>query len=444
MPKNKNLDEYIDRLISEFGASEDIREQRAGIAERLGLEQNEIAVRKDVLVTKMAQEGLLAEVHVGRMRFIRQLNEDDLGLNPDNPDHKEFLSRYISLGNKYLIDNAYLITLNTLERRGRRVVEKYGFQTRWGYFVPEKNISEMKTELEKIKAEYLTMRDMILAKYDALKEETRAAYKNAARESYRLINLDRYAVAPEEYVEHFVKNIMSMFPTKEEIKDSFYFILSLSFVPLTSTLLEIGAREKLIREKEKAALGAINAEKQTSLMAENYKQEAIKETYREVVETHRRDVDRFLGEVVGRIYSLVYESCSAAKQSMERNGSLSAGDILRLKSLIERVETLNFTNDEEVDNYLNQLKNITETNADRRNVDDVKTVLNDITAEANQTLLMLGCKPRQARSRTAGGDVLVEDPGPDAGPRRRRRMKPAEEVGQLELPAAPTRARRAG
>ncbi|MGB9886487.1 MAG: DUF3150 domain-containing protein [Moorellales bacterium] len=407
--------EFLDRLIRENFSGVDLEAQRRQAAERLGLDPEEVDVRKDVLVTNLCREGVLVDVHIGRTRFTRRLEEEDLGISPEDGEVREFFAEYVRLGEKYLLSLDYLRRLDKIESRARRAVERHGFRTRWGIFVPYGAWEEMKAEVEPLRAEYFAVCEEILAKYDALRAEVEEAYRAAARQAYRQMVMDRAAEPPEDFIRNFVGAVMKHFPTPEQIRGSFYFELDIGFVPLTSMLEEEEARRRLVEEKRRLVEEAVEAERavireqeRTRIMEQRYKQDRIREIHREVLESYRRGLDDFLGSVLGRIRGMIYEACAAAKENVDRTGRLGPGDVRRLKTLVERVERLNFLNDGEVERYLSELRGILDVPAEARDPAEVAELLGEIAGECRQVLALLGCEARMVRGCEADSQVELE------------------------------------
>jgi hypothetical protein len=455
--------ELLDRLIGENFAGVNLEEQRLEAAEKLGLDPESVEVRKDVLVTNLSREGVLVDLHIGRTRFTRRLDEADLGLNAEDERYREFLAEYVRLGEKHLLSLDYLRRLDRIESRARAAVEKYGFPTRWGTFVPYQNWGDMKAEVDACREEYFAVRDEILANYDALKLATEAAYREAAVQAYRHLAMDRNAKVPAEFAEMFVRAVMDHFPTPERVRASFYFDLDVGFVPLTSHLQEERARVALLEEKERlvrgrlaeeemklseerrlrearerAELAIAEEEKRARVVAARYEQDRIREIHKEALETYRRGLDGFLADTLGRLRGMVYEACAAVRDHVERAGALGAGDVRRLKTLVERLERLNFTRDAEVEGYLAELRAVLDTPAERRNPEEVKAVLAEIAAQSRQVLALLGCEPRAVRS--AAIEVAgVEVPQAVVA----RKPRPQAQQAALAFGEVPVRRRRA-
>lgn len=419
----KLLDELLARLEAECGAGIQIEKQREEVAARLNLDPDDVDVRKDILVTTLSREGVLVEIHIGRTRFICSLDEDDLGLKPEDEEHKKFLQEYVRLGNKYLLNNKYVCRLDTLERQGRRTPEKYGFRTKWGVFVPYQNFPVMREELEKIRGEYFATQYEILERYTELREETRLAYEKAAVETYRTLQKDRYADVPEEFIRTFVNGIMALFPDKATIATTFYFDMEVGFIPLTTMLQE-----------EQYRMDQLQAAEQLALQQEKLDQ--IRAIHRETLDSYRRGLNDFLQNVIGRVYGMVYEAVEAVRDSLAKRDNLHAGDIKRLRALVEKVNRLNFNNDQKVWKYLQELRDIVENEA--RNPEAVMDSLDSITAETRQTLLLLGCEPRKVRTTAKAEAEIIP-----VGSRRARKKRNADSsllLGDLgDIDSAPRR-----
>ena len=207
----RNRDQFIERLNAEFSGTEDWEAMKANVALQTGAD--DVRVQEDILATKLTQEGYLITPHVGRTRFSVKLQPKDIGLDPDNPDHKEFVENYLLLGSKLLLPTETLRELDRIDRQIRRVIEEeYGIPTCMGSFVPYKNLEPMKQKIEKLKEEYFAIRDTLVENYEAIRANTKNAYRKFAPEAYRLIGKPYYMPTDDE-VEQFVSSTMAYFPT---------------------------------------------------------------------------------------------------------------------------------------------------------------------------------------------------------------------------------------
>ena len=63
-------------------------------------------------------------------------------------------------------------------------------------------------------------------------------------------------------------------------------------------------------------------------------------------------VSDFLAEVSSSLRALVYEACTRVKESIEKNDKLLPGSAKRLVSIMEKVNSLNFYNDVQVEKMI--------------------------------------------------------------------------------------------
>lgn len=433
-----NKEDFINRVALEFGTEDYVNQQRQEAAERLGVTPDDISVKMEILATGLCQEGVLVKTHIGRTRFELKLNEKDLGLKAEEKDHQDFLKKYVDFGSKFLISKEYLNKLSSLDSSARRLVSTYGFETQWGMFVPYLNMKKLKEEFKTIKAEYFSVRDEIVLYYDDIRANTAKAYETAAAQAYKLLN--NTADEPtEDFVRKFIDVAMYSFPTQKKINDSFYMDFEISFVPLTSFVEEEKARVRLVQHREEIYKGelqtlkfadqakreSVKAALETQLMKENYKREMIEEIHRDALVSHKKQIEGFVSDVIGSVYGIVYEALTEINNSIEKNGSVGKRDITRITSLIEKLERLNFTNDNEVNEYINQLKNITDTPAVKR--EEVTQVIEEIAAQSRQVLVLLGCEQRSVRGKNDLENQKIDLSGlklPEARGNREREQQP--------------------
>jgi len=424
-------EEFLRRLAEAFGPTEDLETKRAEIAGRIGVEPGEINIVKDVLSTKLSRGGVLLRPHIRRTRFTVQLDPEDLGLRPEDPEHKEFLAHYTALGSKYLLSSEYLHKLDRIDRSMRRLVESNGFKTVYGVFVPYGLFSEVKSEMDELKTDYFAVRDEILSLYDDCRCQTEDAYRKAAGKAYQLLCMDAGATPPAEFVENFVKRVMEHFPTHDRIKGSFEIDLEVSYVPLTTFMQEQEARQRLIAEKE----SLIEEQLQLEQGELTYRARRFEEVNREAIASYKRQMDEFIADVVGQTYAIIYEAVNAVRQHCAKNGCLGAGDVKRLRAMIAKVRKLNLFESKEIAQYIQDLEGILEADSKSRDRNDVYLVLKGISADTRRVLNLLGCEPRTNRGRSSSFAEVAEIEAEPIVTRRQRRFEevPAEAGVGLEI-----------
>ena len=398
------IDLLYTRLLEEnMGDFDDVSaiEQQHEVAQRLGVDPGDVTVKKDILTTRLAREGVIVSLNIGRTRFEKLMSPEDIGINKSNdPEFAEFLASYVMMGRKRLIPVSLTGKLDGLESKARRFLKSYSFETCYGFFVPYTGYEIVKNTLNEIRQEYFAVQEEILDGYYSIRHSTETTYRDASINIYRNLMQSPHAYPDYDWQEKFVSSIMELFPSRDDIEHSFYFNINLSFVPVTVTMEEQQIRNDLLREKADLVRYHLELEHQkatektraelekqrTKIVREQDKQERIREINREVLQSYQQQMDGFVGSVVGQLRSMVYEACVSISSSMEKNGHLAGASTRRITNLVGRLKALNFMNDEEVNEQIAQLETIVNTNPEHRNTGSIMKVLDQIASSNRETL----------------------------------------------------------
>jgi len=417
----QNRDDFVERVNAEFSGVEDWEAMKDNVALQTG--GSNIRIQKDVLATRLTQEGYLITPHIGRTRFSVKLQPKDVGLDPQDPEHKEFIENYLVLGSKLLLSVETLRRLDRIDKQIRRAVEEeYGIPTCMGSFVPYKNLEPMKQRIEQLKSEYYAIRDDLIENYETIRAGTEITYRNFAPEVYRLVVRNPNYMPTGEEVEQFVNSAMAYFPTKQEISSSFYVRIDVGIVMATAFLAEQEARLRLAREREAvyqdelkllgrqlAECGRVQGERErqrilveqekakTKIMEEQAKQKAIQEAIAQARDEYLPQMEQVFADLAGSIHGLVYDALTRVTESLKTHGSLRPGDTKSLGNLAEKIRMLVFTPDPEVRQWLLKIESIIDTPTQRRDADDIQDALNSIREQAGKVILSLGRAPRTLR-----------------------------------------------
>jgi len=380
------------------------------IAEILGEDPQNIKMIEPTWI-RLLQRGVIITPHIHRWRGSCALTFDDLGLptqeksrepkaqqfqempemtlkSPEGdkksaPSNKDF-QELMNLGNKVLIPLDYIKRANALDGAIRHVLQKYGFETYWGVFIPETAYQQAKKELDVLKANYIQLAGEIYRDWDELTKELVQKYTVQAHQAYkRYVRLKSDTTYTEEmYVERFITRILQTRPSREQVRDSFRIEIGINFIPLPSLLAE---------DIEKAKLIGIETE-QSRLEIE---------MRRDVLDNARRQKDEllsgFMKDVVGKLRSTTYEAVTDVLESIRRNGNLHPRSVSQLRNLVDNIQMLNFYGDKEIDDCVNQVQSILAIPTDSRDLGDITARLRDIAIVTRSTLLNLALNPRSAR-----------------------------------------------
>jgi hypothetical protein len=250
--------------------------------------------------------------------------------------------------------------------------------------VPEEVHDDIKNGLAEIEREYRKVYDEILERYDSIRFSTYMEYRKAAVEVYRTLKKDPDCPVPEEFIDSFANRVMNHFPEKRAIADSYRFEVNLSFIPVTSTMLEMEAHM---------------AEARVKLETQQKIAEQVKETY-------RRQVKNFVSDLAVHLRTMIFEAVSAARENLLKHGNLPGPSVRSLRLIVEKVKELNFMNDCQVLQYVKELTDMLERSAEGREKGDISDLLQKIAEDNRRVLLALGHEPRAVRNR---GKIINED-----------------------------------
>lgn len=406
MKKIKRLNEIIENIGS-------VKDDIEKLACQAGISSDEIRIEKTAL--EWARNCLIVELHIGRARFERALTPADLGLDDDE------LQEYIETlypGKQLLVSGEYKELykhLDRIESRARRLLDRYGVKTEFGYAVSciKKNgISPFERMIEKInelETEYRITYERLVEKLDEIRAATEQLLYNASEKIYQSINRDKTALPDEEFKRKFVQKAMSSFPSRAHVESMYAFKLIPKFVPI------LQARHELDGVKH-AAL---------SLRSEIV--ESIRAGYREQIET-------FITDVLAHLRQVIYESVSLSLETLRKTGTLPGATVVGLRKMIEQVKQLNFAEDQAVLEQVEKLEKMLDKSTERDS-GEVALLLEQLKQENRRFLLALGYKPRVVRSR-AGQKI---SPGKETVTRKKRHIDTQQT--QLSFEIEPRRKR---
>lgn len=414
----------------------------------------------------LMREGVVIKLHVRRWRAKCRLDADDLGLPKEDDD---LIGDLLELGDKRLLPLDLAKQLEAIESAGRKALERNGYATYWGVFVPATNFAQWQAENETHKRRYFEAREQIVSEYDSILAQLTDAYRGAARVAFRRARaltpdgMTRQDLIDEFYfVDHFVRRIRSLIPSASEIERSFAWEEEYSYIPLPSLLAEdLREKERIERERERERMEAELARdelwKEIAIRdeADRERRQKLARMNDEVVAEARRKkqqlIDTFLKDVVVQLRTTIYEATTDVLKTMQKNqGKLHPRSVVQLKNLIEQIGSLNFFGDEESSRMIARVRDTFERRPEARNVEDIRSALEDVAIVTRASLIDLGETPRAS--------ALLGDPeatGPEELALARRRLdldepvavdvalfrrtaRAAELLGELVLPEAAT------
>ena len=170
------------------------------------------------------KSGILVQVHVRFWSGQRALTPEDLGLDPNT------ISEAFTLGRKYLVNEDLIREFRIRDSRARRTVNENGFSFPIGNacFIPRARLDKVLGELESVRAEFLKLRDELVANYESHRVEMIPVYREAARSAYTNqeavqteFSIEDREVALKEYTQKFLDRVATFYPSAANLAARF-------------------------------------------------------------------------------------------------------------------------------------------------------------------------------------------------------------------------------
>lgn len=271
---------------------------------------------------KVFQDGKLVNVHIGMWGMSYNLTEEDIKL-------EAILPETIKLGKKMLIKPIVYNKFKNYEQKIRKYLYANSFDfplVSQAHFVPKTKYAEVYKQLNKMKEEYLKMRDEFIEKYEDYKTE-----------------------ALEHYAEHKdavdITDLANYYPSAEDLKKKFYLDIVSFEIALPTEFGKIDLQGEIAREE-----GAAAAQQEA---ANEYK-----EQYDKQLNTHLDKINEFVEEVTLTLRGKVVEHCSVALNKINKQDVVSDASIKTLLKHVKEFRSLNFTDDKAIEDQLNKVEGL--------------------------------------------------------------------------------------
>jgi hypothetical protein len=147
-------------------------------------------------------------------------------------------------------------------------------------------------------------------------------------------------------------------------------------------------RQRILVEQERA---------KTKIKEEQTKQRAIEEAIAQARDEYLPQMEQVFADLAGSVHGIVYDTLTRVTEALKTHGVLRPSDTKSLNNLAEKIRTLAFTSDADVQRWLIKIESIVGMPAQKRNTDDVQEALSGIREQAGKVILVLGRAPRTLR-----------------------------------------------
>lgn len=386
-----------------------------------GRQANQLAsvrVQLDVL----RKQGLLIDLNIsGTGMFTKTASFDEVGFAQDSA--KDARYEWIKPGVKYVIPEAPIKKLKSVESRMRQALDKYtrdvkGFYPfRWLPFTAHEKWTELWNQLQDdfyaIKAEIISNRDNYV---DQIAEEYArvgiSAWQSIKAQGYKWAIIDGKKMDSETFVDYIVEKAVALVPTAQAIEDKLQadYVTALVYGDEDIARDEINAaalREQLNLSRELNQIEVSRVSEQARAEAwqiqaaqreREIKIEAMLQAEAEHARAQLQSVVSPFAEIFGALRSQMAEDASDILASIKKSGFVRGKVAERGRGLLEMFDLMATHDDLELREKLIALRSQlgpvgTKQTDDSRDVDTIAKTLSEIMQLEKQAARDLAAGP---------------------------------------------------
>ncbi len=271
------------------------------------------------LLPVLMREGVLLKVSISFWRGHKKLRPEDIGL-----EKQDVSDRLISLGHKRLLPKEALAGLSLIEGRAHALVEAntFPFLNGIAHFLPNAKLAEVNKELEDLEDKFWVAKEQFLNKYSSLRQSASEEWREMA---------EKLVKDPDR----LVATIDASFPYPNQM-DRFYAFNTQFFqiaMPqnLAAELVDVAEHQAVVEARQKAA--------------------------EEASAKIRSGVESFVSDCVASLREQTAQLCEDMLSSINNSETgVHQKTLNRLVRFIDQFKQMNFANDWEMEQQLEQVK----------------------------------------------------------------------------------------
>ena len=399
--------------------------------------------------SRLMQEGAIVQLHIGRCRFSTRLLLEDMGIHIEDDDTRAKVARWVILGEKRLLPDAYMKALSRIDGSARYALKEHAFQTELGSFVPITSYESWRSKTEALREEYLALRDDIIANHRELTRQVLAEYETIAADTYqrfRQTHPDLVQESQQQFVASYCNRIADQIPTVERIRESFSFTFfrvessqhfglpsseQATSTPVAPTTM---APTSVAADEADATLTTQRQQREQRARARAILEQDLRHDAQARVQSA---LDTFLSSIVAHLRTLTYDAATDVLSTLQRRGgeSFSGQSTRQLNNLLAHIRSLNFFGDMEMEQMMARIQEIVDMTPQerQRSLAEVGQTLRAIATTTRATLLDLEEEVRTPR--TGLGIVAYPTTQQISAARAELRLPPLDLNNLASLPA---------
>jgi hypothetical protein len=364
-------------------------EQAQVLSDQLGVP---VRVIQEPQWDQLMQAGVVIKLHISRWRAEKRRSLSDMGVTLDDADVEKAWSDFLDpsdLGAMKLLPVPTVRALNSKENAARAALRAASINTHWGFFLPVARFSEWLETDKKRQADYLKLRDEIVAQYDEIREHARLAYLDAAKGVYWEENkLPAGSDVPWEFREEYADKHMASFISRTALAESITYDREIGFLPIPTLLAQEQAERARI-------LSEANLTREQRLLLESLNKEFAQDAYA----AKKSMILDFFADVRKELADRITEVCRDVEAAIMKNNRLPPKNLTQIKNLVETISSLNVLDDEAIKDVIIRLGfSINGKTADAVDVPTLLRTIRGVNLVAKETLENLTAGMRDPRA----------------------------------------------
>ena len=379
------------------------KKQAAIITGRDESQITSVSFQLDVL----RKQGILVDLNItGTGMFTKSASFDEVGFARDG--QKDARYNWIKPGTKFVIPEAPVKKLKSVESRMRQTLEKYtrevrGFHPyRWMPFTAHEKFT---TAWKELKADFYAAKNEIIAQRDEYVDQVADEYARVASSAWASIKAQGYkwaiiegkAMDRETFIDYIVEKAVALVPDVDSIEGKLHADYVTAVVYGQEDIANDEARATEIREKIKlnhelteieVSLASEKARSEAWLIQANQREREAKiEAMIQVEAEHARqqllEVTSPFAEIFKALRSQMADDANEILESIKRNGFVRGKVAERGRGLLEMFDLMCTHDDVELRSKLINLREKlgtvgTKESSSERDVESIKQTLSEI------------------------------------------------------------------
>lgn len=382
-----------------------------------------VQVQLDIL----RKQGLLVDLNItGTGMFTKSASYDEVGFARDS--EKDARYDWIKPGTKFVIPEAPVKRLKSIESRMRQIMDKYARKVTGFYpyrWLPFTAYQSWKEAWEEAKADFYAVKDEIISNRDSYvdivaDEYTRIAHnawKSIKAQGYKWAIVDGKAVDEDLFVDYIVAKAVALIPTEDEIEEQLQadYVTAMVYgkadvardeADAAAIREQIDLNRQLTQIEVSRAAEAARAEAwniQAAQTERELKIEAMMQAELEHARAKLKTITSPFEEVFTALRNEFAEQAEAILANIKKNGFVRGKVAEKGRGLIEMFDLMCTHDDRELRYRLEVLKSSlgeagTKQDADTRNVDAIKSTLQEIIELSSRAAQDLIAEPNRFTS----------------------------------------------